>query len=99
MLSFAIFHLQYYHTKSAELRILFSPFCGNEEGTIQDEGKIGLASLNDLYLYRGKSNRNKNTTKEGKLKRTSSFLVYLFLFSNHLLKWDVYLFQLPKDEE
>ncbi|GAH87950.1 unnamed protein product, partial [marine sediment metagenome] len=37
------------------------------EGTFWDEGRVGFAPLNDLYLYGGKLSRNKNTIKKGKL--------------------------------
>jgi len=57
----------YYITKSAESRILFYAFLGGTERIFRNEGRAGFAPLNDLYLYGGKLNRNKNTIKKGKL--------------------------------
>jgi len=56
----------YHHTKSAKQRILFPAFCGSTERFIRNEGGVGFAPLNDLYLYGGKLNREK-IIKEGKL--------------------------------
>ena len=61
-------------SKSAKPEILFSAFCGGAERIIRNEGRVGLAPLNGLYLCRGKLNRGKERIKRGQAIEKVFFL-------------------------
>jgi len=58
---------------------LFSSFHRGAERTLWDEGKAGFIPLNDLYLYGGKLNREKN--KKGQAIKKVVFLGLPFFYS------------------
>ncbi len=47
-------HITINNTESAKPGILFPTFCEDAERILRDEGGVGFAPLNDLYLYGGK---------------------------------------------
>jgi len=80
-------------SKSAKPEIIFSAFYGSAEGIIRNEGRVGLAPLNGLYLCRGKLNRDKERIKRGQAIEKVFFLsLPFFVLKPYLRKWDVFLF-------
>jgi hypothetical protein len=79
-------------SKSAKPEILFSAFCGGAERIIRNEGRVGLAPLNGLYLCRGKLNRGKERIKRGQAIEKVFFLsLPFFILKPYFKKWDVFL--------